>query len=95
MSAAQHVSLEFLAKIEILANEYGLGITEHTTGRGLGTIIKLTIDKASVEVIITCMACVVRDEYRGSVSFDKRTDEWEQNSLDYLKELLESYKASR
>jgi len=87
----QHNTFEFFQEVESLAERYGLGVSKDTVGESVGVIIKMTIDKARVEIVMTAKRCTVRDGERRQESFEKSLSGWKQKSLEYIEELLKAY----
>jgi len=85
-------SLGFIEEIKLLVENYGLTFREVSVGKNPVVPIKLWIEKARVDVILTAGHCTIRNGEGRSKSFDKSPNGWDQKILDYIKELLTAYK---
>ena len=84
----QHNTNEFIEKVEKLAELYGFEVSLKREGQSVGTIWKLRIDNAGVEVKITAGCCIIKDEEGNSKQFEKSQSEWNQESLGHIETLL-------
>lgn len=84
----QHNTNEFIEKVEKLAELYGFEVSLKREGQSVGTIWKLRIDNAGVEVKITAGRCIITDEEGNSKQFEKSQSEWNQESLGHIEALL-------
>ncbi len=48
-----HKTFEFFQEVESLAERYCLGGSKDTVGESVGVIIRMTINKARVEIVMT------------------------------------------
>jgi len=79
---------EFVEKVKDLAQRYDLGVSITPAE----VPIRLWIDKARVEVIITAKCCAVTDGQGKRESFEKSLSGCDQTSLEYIEKLLTAYK---
>jgi len=84
----QHNTIEFIEKVEKLAELYGFEVSLKREGQSVGTIWRIRIDNAGVEVKITAACCIITDEEGNSKQFEKYQSEWNQESLGYIETLL-------
>ena len=84
----QHNTNEFIEKVEKLAELYGFEVSLKREGQSVGTIWKLRIDNAGVEVKITAGRCIITDEEGNSKQFETSQSEWNQESLGHIEALL-------
>lgn len=84
----QHNTNEFIEKVENLAELKGFEVSLERDGQSVGTIWKLRIDNAGVEVKMTAGCCIITDEEGNSKQFDKSQNEWNQESLGHIETLL-------
>lgn len=87
----KHNTFEFFEEVERLAERYDLGVSKETVGESVGIIMKMRIDKASVEVEITAGRCTVIDEEGRQETFKKSISGWDQRSLEHIEKLLTAY----
>ena len=84
----QHNTNEFIEKVEKLAELYGFEVSLKREGQSVGTIWKLRIDNAGVEVKITAGRCIITDKEGNSKQLEKSKSEWKQESLAHIETLL-------
>jgi hypothetical protein len=84
----KHNTHEFIEKVRKLAGGYNYEVSLKEEGKSVGTIWKLRIDNAGVEIKITAKHCIITDEEGISKQFNKSQSEWQQESLDNIETLL-------
>jgi len=85
-------SLDIIEEIKKLVDLYDLTFREVTVGECPVVPIKLWIEQPRVEVTTTARSLIIRDGEGRSKSFDKSLIGCNQKSLQYIEELLTSYK---
>jgi len=79
----------FIKKVIELVGKYDHEVSAEEVGQSAGAFYMLTIKDAGVEVKIKAGRCIIRDINGNSTQFEKlRSDEWEQESLDYIHAIL-------
>ena len=84
-------TLEFVEKVKDLAKLYGLEVSITPAE----VPIRLRIDKARVEILMTAKRCTVTDGQGNKEPFEKSLGGWDQMSLEYIEKLLTTYKKFR
>jgi hypothetical protein len=87
----KHNTSQFREKVEKLAEQYDLVVSNKIVGESVGAVIKLTIDKVCVKVEITAGRCIVIDEEGRQETFKKSICGWDQRSLEHIEKLLTAY----
>jgi len=87
----EHNSQQFIGKVERLAEQYRLGVSQTFVGESVSTVIKMRIDKAQVEIAITAKSCTIIDEDGNSKPFEYSLDDWEQKAIEHIEKLMEPY----
>jgi len=85
-------SLDIFEEIKRLVESHGLSFREMTIGKDPVVPIKLWIQEPRVEVMRTAKFLRITDGDGRSKLFDQSLTGWYQNSLEYIKKLLTSYK---